>query len=154
MRRGVNLCKIASGAYFPVMKNSPLKELRPILAPAGFCKQVKDVYSKTSPRTYLKSFCLGSNFDKGYLRVKDMGLLNGMTLAKADTTQNSAMVFEFLDEIFASTNKVYEMYVNQGSASTCTKLTFDFSAETYAKKPDNCASSIVGLYEFTNLKCK
>lgn len=113
IKRGTNLCLIASDAMYPVLKTSVQKPLKPIYTPVE-CSVVEHVYSSSG--VYIKSLCIDI-YSRTYEDSRASCLQKGMQLYQLDSPEASFTVLDV--GLKQWTNNFYynELYVNGNSGT-------------------------------------
>lgn len=98
VQRGTNLCKIASGAMYPVLKTAVPKTLKPITTPTICTKGKGDVFKDG---VYVKSFCI-ENLWRNYEDSRVNCLINDMELYKLDTPEATSALLNYANKQFTA----------------------------------------------------
>jgi hypothetical protein len=118
IKRGVNLCLVATDAMYPVLKTASPKPLLPIYAPTD-CIVMQDVYSSTG--TYIKSLCI-DNYGRNYEESRMNCLGRGMQLYLFDSAEANATVLDAAKKKWTDAYFYNELYVNGISGTVCTNI--------------------------------
>jgi Papain family cysteine protease len=119
MKRGINLCLVASNVAYPVLKTVSPQPLTPIYTPTG-CDVMQDVFSSTG--VYIKSLCIDS-FGRNYENSRQDCLKKGMRLYQLDSPDATTGVFNATDTKWTSNNMITELYVYGNTNSVCNIIT-------------------------------
>jgi hypothetical protein len=119
IKRGVNLCLVATDAMYPVLKTASPQPLAPIYTPSG-CNVMEDVYSSTG--AYIKSLCIDI-YGRTYEESRMACLQKGMRLYQLDSPEATAGVFNATDTKWTNNNIITELYVYGNTNSVCNIIT-------------------------------
>jgi Papain family cysteine protease len=119
IRRGVNLCLVATDAMYPVLKTASPQPLTPIYTPTD-CDVMQDVFSSTG--VYIKSLCVDIYW-QDYEASRLNCLARGMRLYQLDSTDATAGVLNAATAKWTTASRQYnDLYVYGNTASVCTNI--------------------------------
>jgi hypothetical protein len=119
IKRGINLCLVATDARYPVLKSATPPALEPIYALTG-CLLSGDVWSTDG--TYQKSFCI-DNYVRNYEASRLACLAKGGRLYTFDTPEATFWLFNTTDTAWTKKNIVVDLYTSGQSGSGCQYIT-------------------------------
>jgi hypothetical protein len=108
MKRGVNLCLIATNALYAVLKTPTPKALQPIYPPTD-CMFMGDVYSSSG--SYVKSFC-ADNYARNHENSRIDCLKKGMRLYQFDSAEANQTLLTSGDTKWTQNYIVVEFFVS------------------------------------------
>jgi hypothetical protein len=118
IKRGVNLCLIATDAMYPVLKTATPQPLSPIYPPTG-CLISGDVYSSTGQ--YVKSFC-ADNYGRNYDDWRVACLQQGMRLFQHDSTEATTKLLEVATTTWTNNYYAVELFTAGKTAAGCAAI--------------------------------
>lgn len=118
IKRGINLCLIATDAMYPVLKTSSPKPLKPIYTPTE-CSVVEDVYSSSG--VYIKSLCIDI-YSRTYEESKVFCSQKGMQLYQLDSSEANKAVFDVGTKQWTDNFFYNELYVSGNSGTECSNI--------------------------------
>jgi hypothetical protein len=122
IKRGVNLCLIASDAMYPVLKTSLPQPLQPVPTFTG-CILSGDVFN--SRGVYIKSYC-ADNFGRNYRKSRIECLKKGGQLYQLDSAEAQRTLFNAADATWTRRGFIVELFVNGTRANGCNGI-FNFN---------------------------
>lgn len=118
IRRGVNLCLVASESMYIVLKTAVAKPLTPVYKPTD-CVVKKDVYSNSG--AYIKSLCIDM-YARDYERARVDCLRKGLQLYRLDSPEAVAGVMDAGVQAVAYNGYFSDLYINGNNASGCMNI--------------------------------
>jgi hypothetical protein len=147
VRRGKNLCQIASRAMYPVIKTIPPQPL-PSIKPPKSCEFTKDLYDQSG--VYKKSLCFDL-YNVIYDHAQDWCFQNGMKLYQSDFSEQDKSLLNIAEEKYAGFEA--EFYIEGKYTSGCMRIknTDDSGTlTTFHAKPGDCSTIQRSVCEFLN----
>lgn len=115
MKRGVNLCLIATNAMYAVLKTSTPKPLEPVYPPTD-CVFAGDVYGTDG--AYIKSFC-ADNFARSHENSRINCLKRGMRLYQLDSSDANTTLMKSADSKWTANRIAVELFVGGTNENGC-----------------------------------
>jgi hypothetical protein len=115
MKRGVNLCLIATNAIYAVLKTAVPKALKPINPPVG-CYFSGDVYSSSG--AYIKSFC-ADNYARNHENSRINCLKNGMRIYQLDSIESNTTLLAAADTRWTNNLIAVEFFIDGSNSLGC-----------------------------------
>lgn len=133
IKRGVNLCLIATDAMYPVLKTAFPQPLEPIY-PLLNCILSGDVFSVSG--TYIKSFC-ADNFGRNYESSRVACLQKGGRLYQFDSIEAEDALLSTADTTWTNNRFAVELFVSGTNANGCNGI--------YNNNPFGPVSGLINL---------
>lgn len=114
IKRGINLCLVATDAWYPVLKTATPRPLTPIYTPSD-CVLFGNVYKAGF---YIKSFC-ADNFGRNYDDSELNCLQKGMRLYQFDSTEATTALLDAGNQKWTNNRFVVELFTSGRNESVC-----------------------------------
>jgi hypothetical protein len=118
MKRGVNLCLVATNALYPVLKTSGSKPLEPISPPTD-CLLSGEIYSSSG--MYMKSFC-ADNYVMNHEDARTYCLRKGMRLYQFDSAEANTTLLKKADTTWTNNFIQVELFISGSKSAGCNAI--------------------------------
>jgi hypothetical protein len=119
IKRGVNMCLIATNAMYPVLKTGKPRPFKSIYPPTTCTQASGDVFSSTG--VYIKSICI-DQYGRNYANSGIDCTLKGMRLYQLDSEEAKTKLYEVAKIKWTENRFRVEMYVSGKSEANCTTI--------------------------------
>lgn len=144
IKRGVNLCQVASSAMYPVLKTVPPQPLDAIKPPKT-CEYIRDFYNQSN--AYQKSICFDL-YGKTYDQSLDWCHQNGMKLYQPDSGEIDNFLHNFATEKYINYTEKFQ--IEGKNSSGCLIITNLNNNGTFYSNLTQCDVPKRSVCEFIN----